>query len=211
MVSVGGRCLNLPAMGADPLHKDIFVEVDKMVDSFHSHAFSPANQEIVMEMFQTVPATAIVGTVDSLDITVQSRSYSRTSDSFQSLTTVVADPKTVLCAGRKPTILGTHNDDVINGTPGADIIAGLNGNDTLNGLGGNDILCSGNGIDTLNGGAGEDVLDGEHGDDTLAGGAGNDTLTGGNGNDTLRGDAGQDQCNGDTGNDTLTSCESGRD
>ena len=43
---VGGRSvfLNLPAMGANPRRKDVFVEVDYMADAEHSHEPKPARQ-----------------------------------------------------------------------------------------------------------------------------------------------------------------------
>ena len=45
-------------------------------------------------------------------------------------------------------IVGTPDNDILNGTDGDDAIDGLAGNDTLNGLGGNDTLEGGEGEDT---------------------------------------------------------------
>jgi Tol biopolymer transport system component len=73
------------------------------------------------------------------------------------------------------TIRGSVNDDVLNGTPRADVICGLGGDDVLRGLRGNDRLLGGDGDDTLVGGGGRDVLDGGEGDDDAIGGPGRDT------------------------------------
>ncbi|HFC8842268.1 TPA: calcium-binding protein [Neisseria oralis] len=75
----------------------------------------------------------------------------------------------------KNKIMGTAEDDVINGTDGRDVIDGGVGNDTLNGYAGNDELIGGDGNDTLNGGDGHDKLWGDQGQDTMRGGVGNDT------------------------------------
>ena len=62
-------------------------------------------------------------------------------------------------------IIGTNNDDVLDGTDDAEAILGEGGNDRLNGRDGND---------TLDGGTGNDTLNGQGGDDTMSGGPGND-------------------------------------
>jgi uncharacterized repeat protein (TIGR01451 family) len=95
----------------------------------------------------------------------------------------------VTCGGLPATIVGTPENDVLNGTDRPDVIHGLSGNDTING---------GNGDDTVNGGNGNDHLFGENG---------TDTLNGSNGNDTLDGGAGTDTCNGGSGTDTAANCE----
>ncbi|MFZ2727195.1 MAG: calcium-binding protein [Methylococcaceae bacterium] len=64
------------------------------------------------------------------------------------------------------TIIGTINNNNINGSSSDDTISGRAGNDTLNGNIGND------------------VLNGEEGNDVLNGGVGNDTQNGGIDNDT---------------------------
>ncbi|MDH6100617.1 hypothetical protein NWP21_17585 [Anabaenopsis sp. FSS-46] len=91
-------------------------------------------------------------------------------------------------------IIGSRNNDILDG--GA-------ANDTLNGGAGNDILNGGAEIDTLNGGDGNDILNGGANNDTLDGGANNDTLDGSANNDTLDGGADNDTLNGGAGNDTL--------
>ncbi len=95
-----------------------------------------------------------------------------------------AKAKTVKCAGKKATIVGTSGPDVLEGTPKDDIIAGLGGADDLVGEGGNDIICAGPGSEYLNGGPGNDRLYGQGGDDYMEGKAGNDTIDGGPGRDS---------------------------
>ncbi|PWR24529.1 beta strand repeat-containing protein [Zavarzinia aquatilis] len=63
-------------------------------------------------------------------------------------------------------ILGTEQDDVLDGAEDADSISGLGGNDMLQGHGGDDVLDGGAGDDRLDGGAGSDTLLGGLGDDT---------------------------------------------
>ena len=70
--------------------------------------------------------------------------------------------------------ISDDNDNVVEGTPG---------NDLLPGLGGNGIILGFAGDDTLEGGDGDDTLLGGDGDDFLDGGAGGDSMTGGDGND----------------------------
>ena len=95
------------------------------------------------------------------------------------------------------------NDQVINGTAGADIHSGGSGNDLIRGAGGNDTLSGGNDQDLLFGEAGDDILTGDAGDDIVDGGVGDDRLDGGAGIDVLDGGAGQDQLLGGAGNDQL--------
>jgi hypothetical protein len=109
-----------------------------------------------------------------------------------------------LCAGRRPTIMGTAGDDVIVGTPGNDVIAGLDGDDIIFGLAGDDLICGGRGDDTIYGGRGDDVIYGGPGDDRLYGGRGSDRLRGGPGIDHLDGGAGdRNRCLGGV---TLVRC-----
>jgi Ca2+-binding RTX toxin-like protein len=113
----------------------------------------------------------------------------------------------------------TNGNDVLNGTPLADVICGLLGNDTINGLGGNDTLfgdaCNKtarahaaavvkDGNDRLSGGDGDDTLYGAGGKDVLNGGTGRDRLFGGGGNDALTGAAGVNAYSGGAGNDTIS-------
>jgi Ca2+-binding RTX toxin-like protein len=101
-------------------------------------------------------------------------------------------------------IIGTANNDTLNGTSGVDMIFGLNGIDTINANAGNDLVCGGNGNGTITGGDGNDILDGQNGNDVLNGGNGNDILRGNLGNDTLTGGAGADSFSGGPGTDTVT-------
>jgi Ca2+-binding RTX toxin-like protein len=110
-----------------------------------------------------------------------------------------------------PTIVGTDNDDVIQGTEGRDYIVGLGGNDRIYGNGGNDFLCGGNGDDRLYGGKGNDLLNsgagadrvfGEEDKDRLFAGAGNDEIYGGPGDEVdIDGGPGDDLIDGGPGND----------
>ncbi|HJR31671.1 MAG TPA: cadherin-like domain-containing protein, partial [Pseudomonas sp.] len=120
-------------------------------------------------------------------------------------------------------LVGTPNDDVLDGSEVDDTIYGLAGNDTLSGFDGNDLLDGGSGYDILYGGQGNDTLlagtdadgsflDGGDGDDALTGsngndnviaGSGDDMLSGGSGNDSLSGGNGSDVLLGGEGNDTL--------
>jgi VCBS repeat-containing protein len=58
----------------------------------------------------------------------------------------------------KPQILGTGDNETVNGTQAAEEIHGLGGNDTINGGGGDDDLFGGDGADVLSGGSGNDVI-----------------------------------------------------
>ena len=71
-------------------------------------------------------------------------------------------------------IIGTGQDDTIDGGAGADNISGGAGNDSILGGAGNDLL---------NGGAGADLINGGAGNDTIEGGTGNDKMNGGDGDD----------------------------
>jgi len=62
------------------------------------------------------------------------------------------------CFGRRATIVGTREDDVLAGTPHRDVIAGLGGSDHIEGKGGSDLICGGGGRDNLSGGAGRDRI-----------------------------------------------------
>ncbi len=108
-------------------------------------------------------------------------------------------------------IVGTDNNDTLNGTEGPDCIIGLAGNDTVNGLQGDDVLFGGRGSDVLHGHVGADSVFGGTCNDTLYGAHADaavvdettDTLVGGPGTDKLYGGAGDDDLDGETGNDTL--------
>jgi len=83
--------------------------------------------------------------------------------------------------------LGEFN--VIDGTPGGDVLIGTNADDLIRGFGGDD---------TINGKKGNDCLLGGNGDDSILGGLGDDFLDGG---------ASLDSCNGGPGTNTVINCE----
>jgi Ca2+-binding RTX toxin-like protein len=55
---------------------------------------------------------------------------------------VSAAQPTLTCNGLPATIVGTDDDDTLNGTPGPHVIAGLGGNDTIHGNG-DDVVIGG--------------------------------------------------------------------
>jgi len=115
-----------------------------------------------------------------------------------------ATPRTLRCAGKRATIVGTNGRDRLKGTGRADVIVGLGGNDTISGLGGNDVICAGAGNDKVSGGGGSDREYGEAGKDSLSGGDGGDKLSGGTGDDKLSGGDGKDSLLGGVGRDRLS-------
>ncbi|MGH2953750.1 MAG: M14 family zinc carboxypeptidase [Solirubrobacterales bacterium] len=120
------------------------------------------------------------------------------------------------CAGKRATIVGGPDADVLRGTPRRDVIAGKGGRDRIRARGGNDLVCGGAGADRLfgqggkdrlKGGGGKDRLRGGGGRDKLSGGGGRDRLAGGPGRDRLAGGPGRDRCKGGGGKDKLRGCE----
>lgn len=127
------------------------------------------------------------------------------------------------CFGRKATIVGTSEDDVLVGTQGRDVIVGRRGSDLIKGRGGRDLICASIGKDDIRGGGGADRLDAGPNDEAdrqtdVFGGRGNDVLVapansdgqlmnGGPGHDILRGASGniiyQDVLVGGPGDDVL--------
>ena len=102
-------------------------------------------------------------------------------------------------------IVGTAGDDVLTGTPLADVLLGEGGNDTLTAVAS---FFSG---DTLEGGPGNDLLVGSFASDTLEGGPGNDVLRGGAGPDLLIGGPGRDVIQGQGGRDLVYARDGVRD
>jgi Zn-dependent metalloprotease len=82
-------------------------------------------------------------------------------------------------------VVGTNDDDALEGTEGPDVILGANGHDSLVGLSGIDLLAAWTGNDALDGGSEDDTLFGDRGNDTLTGGTGADAFSGGPGEDVL--------------------------
>lgn len=73
------------------------------------------------------------------------------------------------------TLVGSPNNDVLEGDGEANTLFGMQGNDVLEGRGGDDDLRGAAGTDTLAAGDGADILHGADGYDALDGGAGRDT------------------------------------
>jgi Ca2+-binding RTX toxin-like protein len=80
-------------------------------------------------------------------------------------------------------IVGSTDDDFLDGSALKDHMFGLGGNDSLFGGDGNDVLDGGEGDDYLSGDGGNDILDGGFGNDELYGGAGDDVMMGALGDD----------------------------
>jgi Ca2+-binding RTX toxin-like protein len=116
------------------------------------------------------------------------------------------------CHGRRPTIAGTEGPDVLQGTPGRDVIWGGGGDDKIEGALGNDLICGGPGDDLIHGGRGNDTVDGGPGTDRVLGDLGDDKLTGGSGNgDEVGGGLGIDTISGGPGNYDLVHGDYGYD
>jgi Ca2+-binding RTX toxin-like protein len=90
------------------------------------------------------------------------------------------------CLGFVPTIVGTSEDDDLEGTERRDVIWTGAGNDEVAARDGNDVVCLGRGHDRADGEDGVDVIEGDFGFDKLDGGRGDDDLLGGPGPDQLR-------------------------
>ena len=116
-----------------------------------------------------------------------------------------AQAKSARCFDRKPTIVGTDNNDQIKGTPKSDVILAKHGSDTISSGGGKDFVCAFNGTDIVFGGRGADRING--GPDTYAryqeeyhnqlyGGPGDDVIEGGADEDYLYGGSGDDRMTG---------------
>jgi Ca2+-binding RTX toxin-like protein len=147
-----------------------------------------------------VPAS---GSLFPMGVTMVSCSATDTSDNTATgqFDVTVVPP---LCRGRVATIWGSAGDDVLQGTPGTDVIVGFAGADLIDGRGGNDFICGGKGADEIRGGGGTDRIWGNAGHDTLRGGKGSDKLFGNGGNDALFGQAGRkDRLVGGGGVDSL--------
>src|SRR6478672_13182767 len=90
---------------------------------------------------------------------------------------IVPNARASVCERFDPgAIVGTSGDDVLHGTPHADVIIAGAGDDTVDGGGGGDIICGGRGADTLRGSDGKDLLIGRRGPDRLFGSVGDDLL-----------------------------------
>jgi hypothetical protein len=81
--------------------------------------------------------------------------------------------------------IGDGLDNTLIGTVEEDNIQGLGGNDIIDGGLGNDTLFGGDGDDTLSGGAGYDHLEGGNGNDNIYSGTGDALIYAGDGNDRI--------------------------
>lgn len=100
-------------------------------------------------------------------------------------------------------VLGTDENDFIEGTAADEVICGFSGNDVILGGGGNDRLLGGPGSDRFFGEGGDDLILGRSGDDRLDGGTGHDRLKGGAGGDQIKGERGRDVLRGGLASDFL--------
>jgi len=102
-------------------------------------------------------------------------------------------------------IIGTDDNETLDGNAGDNLVAGLLGDDTVFGSDGDDTLRGDLNSRSPGGSVGgDDVISGGAGNDQIGGKAGNDLLSGDAGDDEIWGDAGNDTIMGVTGNDTLT-------
>lgn len=147
------------------------------------------------------------GTVGIDNASTSALQYSHDTSSLSNGLAIRFEP--LLCAGRRPTIVGTFGSDMLSGTPGADVIVGLAGGDGISSGAGNDVVCGGDGSDNIALARGADRGIGGGGNDQIRGGDDNDELFGARGQDDLSGGPGSnDRCNGGPGADTATpSCE----
>lgn len=133
--------------------------------------------------------------------------------SVASMLLAAASPATAAvhyCFGERATIVGTNDEDHLNGTGGRDVIVALGGNDVVRGRGGDDLICLGptgqldfgergfgdEGNDRVSGGPGVEHLYGGGGDDYLALGGARGFAAGGPGDDTMIGSPGRDVLGG---------------
>src|SRR5262249_16438506 len=59
----GPRFIDLPAMGADPMRPDIFLQIDWMAGAEHDQRPSPEAIRMVVEAFANAPYTSPTGSV----------------------------------------------------------------------------------------------------------------------------------------------------
>ena len=100
-------------------------------------------------------------------------------------------------------IIGTFDNDHLDGTGMDNYIYGLPGDDWIDGGAGDDVINGGDGNDKIFGKSGSDLLYGGYGNDDIFGDDGIDFLDGGDGNDYLDGGGDDDYILGDDGDDTV--------
>ena len=159
------------------------------------------------------PGGDFLDSVDSLQIEIDDPTGARVDASTYTLGRV-----TIIGGEGRDTIIGSAQNDFLNGRGGRDQIFGGDGNDYILGGGSNDFLVGGNGRDTILGNSGIDTISGGEGNDRIIGGnqttvlreenfSGNVTVTSngqaatisGLGNDTLLGSYGRFELIGDDG------------
>ena len=104
-------------------------------------------------------------------------------------------------------LVGTADDDQLDGGDGDDQIEGLGGNDRLIGGAGDDQIDGGDGDDVIHGGVGADLIDGGAGADRISA-TGDAIIRGGDGDDVIavggdQSSAGHVIVHGDAGDDLL--------
>ncbi len=82
-------------------------------------------------------------------------------------------------------LFGSFGSDIIDGTPGSDIVFAFGGADEISTGEGDDKIFAGFGADIVDAGAGDDSILAGLGDDTVVGGEGDDYINGGLGYDTV--------------------------
>lgn len=107
----------------------------------------------------------------------------------------------LMCLGKTATI--AQHRGAITGTPFDDVIV-LTGRGRVDARGGNDIVCGSPAADVIAGGPGNDVVLAGAGNDIASGGPGNDQLHGEVGDDALTGGPGADQVFGAVGTDKVS-------
>ncbi|MCT7977020.1 DUF4347 domain-containing protein [Laspinema olomoucense] len=107
-------------------------------------------------------------------------------------------------SSRPDEINGGSSNDLLFGNPGDDNLLGSAGDDTiLGGIGSTFPIGSQGDRDWIEGNAGNDDLFGNEGNDTISGEFGGDRIWGGKDDDQILGDQENDTLYGDLGNDTL--------
>lgn len=185
-ISIASGSVNVTTSGDDVIFNDkITVEggADKTITYFEN-GVEKTYKNAAVDVIYNAKGTAATLTAEYAADSFTPNEYSTYKNIL-----VTIDASAVMNAleitGNKKSnfIIGTDDDDLIDGGTGADKILGNVGND---------IIYGGAGNDSLNGGDDDDELYGDAGNDTILGGAGEDSLWGGKGTDTLYGGDGSD-------------------
>jgi Ca2+-binding RTX toxin-like protein len=109
-------------------------------------------------------------------------------------------------------VSGGEGNDVLRGSPLADVIDAGNGDDQVLGYQGDDRLAGGPGNDKIEGVEGRDAIDGGPGDDHITGGSDGDQILAGTGRDEVHGMHGDDVVdmrNGEVDDGEPITCDEG--